>query len=150
MQMHQETEVQQFNHLYKELDDLYHEIALAMGLSDSAFAALYVVCVLGDGCQQRDICREAYVSKQTINSSVRNLEKQGFIYLKPGVGREKNIFLTDMGRGFVEEKIRPVIEIENDAFLEMEPEERREFIRLSQKYVDGFARKEKRLLEELT
>ena len=89
------------------------------------------------------------MSKQTINSSVRNLEKQGFIYLKQGIGREKNIFLTDMGRGFVEEKIRPVIEIENDAFLEMEPEERREFIRLSQKYVDGFARKEKRLLEEL-
>ena len=75
--MHQETEVQQFNRLYKELDDLYHEIALAMGLSDSAFAVLYMVGTLGDGCLQRDICREAYVSKQTVNSSMRNLERQG-------------------------------------------------------------------------
>ena len=67
--MFQESEVQQFNRLYKELDDLYHEIALAMGLSDSAFAVMYVVGTLGDGCLQRDICREAYVSKQTVNSS---------------------------------------------------------------------------------
>ena len=50
----------------------------------------------------------------------------------------------------MEEKIRPVVDIENAAFLEMEPEERAEFIRLSRKYVDGFAEKEKKLLEVLT
>lgn len=52
-EMFQESEVQQFNRLYKELDDLYHEIALAMGLSDSAFAVMYVVGTLGDGGLQR-------------------------------------------------------------------------------------------------
>ena len=86
--MHQENEVQQFNRLYKELDDLYHEIALAMGLSDSAFAVLYMVGTLGDGCLQRDICREAYVSKQTVNSSMRNLERQGYLYLETAWKRQ--------------------------------------------------------------
>lgn len=147
--MHQENEVQQFNRLYKELDDIYHEIALAIGVSDSAFAVLYVVCTLGDGCLQRDICREAYVSKQTISSSVRNLEKNGFLHLEKR-GRDKHICLTEKGRIFVEQKIRPVIEMENAAFLEMEPDERAEFIRLSQKYVDLFGKKEKKLLEVLT
>lgn len=149
MKIHQEYEVQQFNRLYKELDDIYHEIALAIGISDSALAVLYVVCTLGDGCLQKDICREAYVSKQTINSSVRSLERNGFLYLEKS-GRDKHICLTEKGRQFVEQKIRPVVDMENGAFLEMEPEERAEFIRLSQKYVDLFGKKEKELLEVLT
>ena len=149
MKIHQEYEVQQFNRLYKELDDIYHEIALAIGISDSALAVLYVVCTLGDGCLQKDICREAYVSKQTISSSVRNLERNGFLYLEKS-GRDKHICLTEKGRQFVEQKIRPVVDMENRAFLEMEPDERAEFIRLSQKYVDLFGKKEKELLEVLT
>ena len=149
MKIHQEYEVQQFNRLYKELDDIYHEIALAIGVSDSALAVLYVVCTLGNGCLQKDICREAYVSKQTISSSVRNLEKNGFLYLEKS-GRDKHICLTEKGRQFVEQKIRPVVDMENRAFLEMEPDERAEFIRLSQKYVDLFGKKEKELLEVLT
>ena len=149
MKIHQEYEVQQFNRLYKELDDIYHEIALAIGISDSALAVLYVVCTLGDGCLQKDICREAYVSKQTISSSVRNLERNGFLYLEKS-GRDKHICLTEKGRQFVEQKIRPVVDMENGAFLEMEPGERAEFIRLSQKYVDLFGKKEKELLEVLT
>ena len=40
--------------------------------------------------------------------------------------------------------------MENGAFLEMKPDERAEFIRLSQKYVDLFGKKEKELLEVLT
>lgn len=149
MKIHQEYEVQQFNRLYKELDDIYHEIALAIGISDSALAVLYVVCTLGDGCLQKDICREAYVSKQTISSSVRNLERNGFLYLEKS-GRDKHICLTEKGRQFVEQKIRPVVDMENGAFLEMEPDERAEFIRLSQKYVDLLGKKEKELLEVLT
>lgn len=149
MKIHQEYEVQQFNRLYKELDDIYHEIALAIGISDSALAVLYVVCTLGDGCLQKDICREAYVSKQTISSSVSNLERNGFLYLEKS-GRDKHICLTEKGRQFVEQKIRPVVDMENGAFLEMKPDERAEFIRLSQKYVDLFGKKEKELLEVLT
>ena len=44
----------EFNHLYKELDDLYHEAALNTSLSDSAFDILYGIFMLGDGCLQRD------------------------------------------------------------------------------------------------
>ena len=94
MKIFQEEVLQQFNHFYKELDDLYHEISTATGLSDSAFDVMYVVATLGDGCLQRDICREAFVSKQTVNSSVRNLEKKGFLLLEQH-GRDKQIYLTD-------------------------------------------------------
>ena len=107
MNIHQEKEIHEFNHIYKELDDLYHEIALKIGISNSALAILYTVCVLGDGCLQKDVCQEAYISKQTVNSSVRKLEKNGYLYLEQGTGRDKHIRLTEMGRRFVKEKIRP-------------------------------------------
>ncbi len=150
MEKYQESEVQEFNRLYKELDELYHETALKMGMSDSGFAIMYVVCVLGDGCMQRDICREAYVSKQTVNSSIRNLEKNGYLYLEQGSGRDKHIRLTEKGNSFVEERVRPVVEAEDHAFQDMIPEERKEFIRLSGKYVENFRRilKEEHLVEE--
>ncbi len=49
-------ELREFNKIYKEFDDLWHETALHIGLSDSAFDILYSVYCLGDGCLQRDIC----------------------------------------------------------------------------------------------
>ena len=61
--------IREFNRLYKELDDLYHNLALRQGLSDSASIILYALYLLGDGCLQRDICDLSYISKQTINSA---------------------------------------------------------------------------------
>ena len=79
--------IREFNRLYKELDDLYHNLALRQGLSDSASIILYALYLLGDGCLQRDICDLSYISKQTINSSIRRLEQDGYLYLQPGRGR---------------------------------------------------------------
>lgn len=147
--MIQRAEARELNRLYKELEELYHEIGLKIGLSDSAFSILYAVAVLGDGCRQSEICQEVWVSKQTINSSVRNLEKKGILYLKQGEGREKKLFLTEKGQKFAEEKIHPVIELENDIFSEMEETERVDYIRLSKKYLEYFRRREKKLVEEI-
>ena len=53
--------IREFNRLYKELDDLYHNLALRQGLSDSASIILYALYLLGDGCLQRDICDLSYI-----------------------------------------------------------------------------------------
>ena len=99
--------IREFNRLYKELDDLYHNLALRQGLSDSASIILYALYLLGDGCLQRDICDLSYISKQTINSSIRRLEQDGYLYLQPGRGRDMHICLTPEGRRLVEEKAAP-------------------------------------------
>lgn len=123
-----------FNHLYKELDDLYHEAALNTSLSDSAFDILYGIFMLGDGCLQRDICRISCISKQTINSSIRKLEKEGWIKLVPGKGRSMQIFLTDEGQHVMQEKIYPVIKAENKALDALTSEECEQMLKLYQKY----------------
>ena len=46
----------EYNCLYREYDSIFHDVALASGLSDSAFAILYHIMELGDGCLQKDIC----------------------------------------------------------------------------------------------
>ena len=71
----------EYNHLYKEFDDIYHDAALNASLSDSAFDILYGIFELGDGCLQRDICRTSCIPKQTINSAIRKMEANGWIEL---------------------------------------------------------------------
>ena len=66
----------EFNYLYKQMDDLYHDIAVHAGLSDSAFTILYGLLDIGDGCLQKDISSQYSISRQTINSSIKNLEKK--------------------------------------------------------------------------
>lgn len=100
--------IREFNRLYKELDDLYHNLALRQGLSDSASIILYALYLLGDGCLQRDICDLSYISKQTINSSIRRL---------------------------VEEKAAPVAAMEERAFSGMPQEDQQALLRLTHAYL---------------
>ena len=73
-----------FNRIDKELDDVYHEVALRMNISDSAFTIFYIIHELGDGCLQKDICREAFANKQTVHSSIQKLEREGIFTCNRG------------------------------------------------------------------
>lgn len=131
----------EFNRFFKESNDLYHDLALKIGLSDSAFEILYTIAVLGDGCLQRDICSAAYLSKQTVNSSIGRLKQDGFLYFEAGKRRDLHIHLTEYGLNFVQQKIEPVIEMENRAFEGLSDPERRQLLILSRRYIE-FLRRE--------
>ncbi|MGI6070051.1 MAG: MarR family winged helix-turn-helix transcriptional regulator [Blautia sp.] len=135
MDLEQSQQLKEYSRLYRETDALYHEIAWKLGLSDSAFSILYSICELGDGCLQKDICELYSISKQTVNSAIRKLEKEGVLYLAAGKGKDKHILLTEGGRRLVQEKILPVIAMENSVFEEMTSEESRELLRLTRKYI---------------
>lgn len=135
MKQQPSKELEAFNLLYKEMDDVYHDIAAQLSLSDSAFSILYSICTIGDGCLQRDICNATYISKQTVNSSIKKLEESGILTLTSGKGRDMHLHLTTAGKALAEEKIFPVIEMENQTFLQLLPEERQQLLALSEKYV---------------
>lgn len=142
-------ELREFNKIYKEFDDLWHETALHIGLSDSAFDILYSVHCLGDGCLQRDICALSFGRKQTINSAIQKLVKEGMLLMKQGKGREMHIYLTEAGKDFVKQKVEPLVEVENNVWKEMPPEERQELLRLTKEYVDNYRTKIKKLAADL-
>ncbi len=144
----QGEEMREFSCMYKELDDLYHSIAKKIGISDSAFEVLYAICVLGDGCSQTDICEQAFVIKQTLNSAIRKLEReQKLIYKTKGKGRTLHIHLTEQGRRFVEQRIYPVLQMENNAFRHMDKAESQELLRLTRKYLAGMREEARGFLE---
>ena len=136
----------QFNSLFKEMTDIYHNIALKLELSESALLILHAIVDLGDGCTQKDISEMYYMSKQTINTSVKNLEKSGYIKFKQDKGNNKQIFLTLSGKKLAEKKITPVINVENNVFADMLPEERQELLKITKKYVDLLKEKADALL----
>ena len=84
-----------------QIDEFYHTLAQGLGLSDSAFWVLWGLEELGAGCTQRDICRQFFLSKQTVHSSVRKLERDGLLSLRSGEGREVSLFPTARGRELI-------------------------------------------------
>lgn len=132
--LHMSRQLIEFNHIYKEINDIYREAAVTVGLSLSGFDILYSICEMGDGCLQRDISQVCCIPKQTVNSSIRKLEQDGYLTLEKGKGRDMHIHLTKKGQKLMEEKIYPVIEAENHAFSSMSEEDCKKMLELYEKY----------------
>src|SRR5699024_6320617 len=113
------------NRLYREMDGLYHELCVKIGLSDSAFLILYSIVETEGKCSQKEIADRCCISRKTINSSVKNLEAKEYIMLEKRKGRDKYIVLTERGEKLIKEKIIPIMEMEERTFLEMGEEERK-------------------------
>ena len=124
----------EYNNLYRLGNELYHNVAVRMGLSDSAFDILYALDGLGDGCLQKDVCTASGLSKQTVNTSVHKLEQAGYVELRVEHGRGTHLHLT--GRALVAERIRPVAGAEEAAFAAMAPGECEELLRLTRVYLE--------------
>ncbi len=129
---------QEFLRLDHQIEEFYHELAVRLGLSDSAFQVLWSVAELGEGCTQRDICRQFFLSKQTAHSSVRKLEQEGVLMLRPGSGREVAIFLTEKGKALVGEKVVPAMEAERAAARGLQAAEWETALRLMRKWFGLF------------
>ena len=68
-----------FNQLYKEMDEIYHLYAKKQGISDTALWLLYSLYEKDATYTQRELCSAWHYPPQTINSALKNLEKQEFI-----------------------------------------------------------------------
>ena len=138
MEIRISRELERFNHLMGEIDGLYHDAAVALGLSESAMKVLYTICCHGERCPLRAICRQSGMSKQTVNSALRKLEGAGAVYLEAAGGRSKNVCLTDAGRELAGRTAAPLMELEDEIFSAWGADEVEQYIRLTQRYLDAF------------
>lgn len=129
-------ELRCFNLVQAEIQGLYHEACLKLGLSDSASKILYMLAAFGEGCTQRDICRHFGLSRQTVHSSIRILSAQAVILLQKDSGRVRRIFLTEKGRMLIRERIEPLINMENELLESWSDGERSSLLGLLRKYRD--------------
>lgn len=136
-----QEELKKFNYLCSEIDAAYHEAAIKCGLSNSEMDILYTIHDQGEGCSQSSVCRLSGVSRQTIHSAIKKMEKNGWLFLEAGKGRLMRIFLTEKGRSVMEEKLMPIVRAENEVFENWTEAEREEILRLTQKYLVDFQEK---------
>ncbi len=123
-----------FNHVNKEIIDIYHDVSTCFQMSHSMFEIFYSIFELGEGCRQKDICNVCFLSKQTVHSAIRKMEEEGYLTLVSGKGREKQIYLTEKGQHFTEENLMPIIQSENDTFYHMEEEKRQVLLKYLEEY----------------
>ncbi len=125
----------ELNSIIKESDEIYRNAAKTLGLPDCAFWILYALRDNGEMPTQRELCNTLYQPKQTINSSLKKMESDGYIeLLSVNDHRSKKIRLTEKGISLAEETVDKVILLEQKALSGLSAQEQTAFISLFRKY----------------
>ena len=123
----------------KETDDLYRNLAKKFKMSDCMIWILYILREDDRSVTQSDICNMMYMPKQTVNSSLKKMESEGYIeLLNINDKRSKQVCLTEKGVDLANNTVDIIISKENNALSKMDKEEQALFINLFKKYKDLF------------
>ena len=131
-------QIHKLNYLTSDLDGLYHQASLQIGVADSVMRVLYAIYDNGDGCPLQTICRQSGISKQTVNSALRKLEEDGILYLAHFKGKNKKVMLTEKGKAYLEQTAARIYEAECRAYADWTVLEMEEYLRLTEKFVASF------------
>ncbi len=137
--------IHRINYLNAELNALYHNASLKLGLTDSASTVLYTIYDNGENCLLSEIYKQSGISKQTVNSAIRKLEKEGVIFLERHSGRAKKVVLTDLGKDYVQNTAARLFNAEAAAFSTWTEDEINAHIGFMEKYIDSFREQVKKL-----
>ena len=136
---------QEFNRIDGRIESIYHEAAVKMGLSDSEFWILYVLVTNAPRLPQPELIEITGMSKTTVNSALKKMEREGIVHLAPGSGRSTCVSLTEAGVRLAEGTVCRLINVENRIFEGWSPEEQRMLIHLNSDYADKLAAQVKAL-----
>lgn len=134
MEYKQSDRIRKINYLSSELDALYHRASQKLGISDSVSIVLYNIYEEGDGCLLNEIYKKTGISKQTVNSAIRGLERDGFLFLEPYKGHAKKIRLTEQGQSYIEQTVARLYQTECDAYQSWTEKEMSQYLMLMEKY----------------
>ena len=127
----------EFNEVMKENNDLYSNLAKKFKMSDCMIWILYILREDDRSVTQSDICNMMYMPKQTVNSSLKKMEAEGYIeILSINDKRSKQVCLTEKGVDLANNTVDIIISKENNALSKMDKEEQALFINLFKKYKD--------------
>lgn len=129
------------NHLQGEIEAAYHNAALKFGLADSTQFILYTICYLGDNCPLSNIVKMTGISKQTINSALRNMEKQGLIQLNQATPKTKNVTLTKKGEELAGKTVIRLMQAEDDIFSAWADEDVQKYLELNERFLNDLKEK---------
>ena len=127
----------ELNEIMKETDDLYRNLARKFKISDCMMWILYILREDDRVVTQSDICNMMYMPKQTVNSSLKKMEAEGYIeLLNVNDKRSKQVCLTEKGINLSNNTVDIVISKENNALSKMDGKEQELLINLFRKFKD--------------
>lgn len=135
MATYSSKQLKHYNNLVSEIELTYHEASKKLGVSDSVCKILYTLCNGGEESPLSKICKESGLSKQTINSALRQLENEDLIILKAADGKSKIVCLTEKGKAYVKNNALRIISIENEIFASWSEKELSEYLSLTEKFL---------------
>lgn len=135
-----------FREATMELDNVYSSFSKACGLSDAEYWSLLLI--YEGAATQSQISDQLFLSRQTLNSAFKQLQKKGLVRLEPYEKnqRSKQAFLTDQGKVFVEKQVVQMHRVEEKAWEQMEQEEQALLTTLTRKF-SGLIRQELKALK---
>lgn len=140
-----QTETRRYNRLISEIEEVYHEVAVRKGFSDSAMSVLYVLSDNDGKCRLADLIKLSGVNKQTVNSALRKLEKDGIVYLEPAGGKSKRVCLTEKGFSVARQTVDKVIDAEKEIYSSWTREEWEIYVQLTERYLSRLREKMKEI-----
>lgn len=130
--MNEKDYCKKFTELYNQYNGFYHNYAVAHGFSDTAFWILYLLCKEEKSYTQNDLADALCIAKQTVNSAVAKLVKEGYVEFISRKGRRqgKYIVLTENGRTHCNENVFPLLNAEKNSMARLGDEEALQFLKL--------------------
>ena len=127
----------EFNEVMKENNDLYSNLAKKFKMSDCMLWILYILREENKVLTQSDICNMMCIPKQTVNSSLKKMEAEGYIeLLNINDKRSKQVSLTEKGLDLANNTVDIIISKENKALSKMDEKEQELLINLLRKFSD--------------
>ena len=123
-----------FREATMELDNVYSLFSKACGLSEAEYWSLLLI--YEGAATQSQISDQLFLSRKTLNSAFKQLQKKGLVRLEPYEDnqRSKQAFLTDTGRPFVEKHVVQMHRVEEKAWRRMDEEEQAMLTKLTRKF----------------
>ena len=127
----------EFNEVMKENNDLYSNLAKKFKMSDCMLWILYILREENKVLTQSDICNMMCIPKQTVNSSLKKMEAEGYIeLLNINDKRSKQVSFTEKGLDLAINTVDIIISKENNALSKMDEKEQELLINLLRKFND--------------
>lgn len=121
-------------------DELYAAAAKRRGLSFHTLITLYALDQ-DEGSTQSQLAKAWMIPKQTLNTVIKELERQGYVYLRTGRDqKEKLVFFTPEGRAFATDSLRELYALEDRAVAAVGEDRFREMVEANRAFTEAFAR----------
>jgi len=132
-----QKQLELINQQIKELASIYKLSLVKFNISENEFWIWYALIIMNEECTQQDIVNNWFISKQTVNTIIKNLVKNNYITLKtmPNNHNKKIICLTKKGRDYGEKIVLPMSSMELKAFGKLTLEDRKKLIEIMSKYI---------------